>query len=63
MLFATADKSESPLDSACAMGEKLMSSKELMDPAEEVDCSQNTCFWTEKVANKVFVLLRSRVCA
>ena len=36
MPFATADKSESPLDSACAMGEKLMSSKELMDPVENV---------------------------
>ncbi|KAA6429492.1 MAG: hypothetical protein FRX49_00884 [Trebouxia sp. A1-2] len=36
MPFATADKSESPLDSAWAMGEKLMSSKELMDPADNL---------------------------
>lgn len=36
MPFATADKSESPLDRAWAMGEKLISSKELMDPGKKI---------------------------
>lgn len=58
MPFATGDKSESPLDSAWAMGEKLMSSKELMDPAD------NLLFHVlgeNEVAHKSFLFLLEAV--
>jgi len=63
MPFATADKSESPLDSAWAMGEKLMSSKELMDPAHILLISRYMVL-AKCGSKQVFLgFSRSRVCA